>query len=182
MTATGPPGLLLSATAADRYEAGYTGSFPSFPAFPRGEFSPLLVALVDPSLPLTHVESAQERMRSPGQPQQCSGVRVVLAPSFSNPPVSCSGAGYPGQCRRLRPDGLTSPPDALGWDVLISQLTLNVRVWEDHCREEGKKGRGGRHSPLPATPQKRFLLLRRPIPSTPQGGKVFGEHPAFIEN
>lgn len=51
MTDTGLPGLLLSATAADRFEAGYTGSFPSFPAFLRPQFSPLVVALIAASNP-----------------------------------------------------------------------------------------------------------------------------------
>lgn len=119
----GLPGLLLSATAAERFEAGYTGFFPSFPAFLRGEFSPLVVTLIDPLLSLTHIKSAQERMWSPRRLQQCSGVHVVLAPSFSNPLVSCSSAGYLSQCQRLRPDGLTSPPEALGWHVPISLLT-----------------------------------------------------------
>ena len=61
----------------------------------------------------------------------------MLAPSFSNPLVSRRGAGYPSQCRRLRPDGFTSPPGTLGWDLPSSHLTLNERVWENHCRNEG---------------------------------------------
>lgn len=105
MTDTGSPGLLL--LSADRSKAGYMSSSPSFPALLRGEFSSL-VAPIDPLLP---------------QPTGgCSSTIGLLCchPPFP-PPFSWSSSGCPGQCWRLRPNGLTSAPGALGWDVPMSQ-------------------------------------------------------------
>lgn len=75
---------------------------------------------------------------------------------------------------------MDSPSGSLGWDLLISQLALKERVWEEHCREEENK-LGGLFSFARNTSKE----IPRSPPAHPQHtteGKVSSEHPVFIEN